>query len=67
MCKIQNLSFFFRGFDSYYLDTDPGQPEFTPPGIVSLTKVDQPVIGKRENSICIIIHIINKHNLCMCF
>lgn len=30
---------------AYYLDTDPGQPEFTPPGVVSLTKVTKPVFG----------------------
>ncbi|GFT86234.1 polynucleotide 5'-hydroxyl-kinase NOL9 [Nephila pilipes] len=29
----------------YYLDTDPGQTEFTPPGVVSVTKVTEPLLG----------------------
>ncbi|XP_054722466.1 polynucleotide 5'-hydroxyl-kinase NOL9-like, partial [Uloborus diversus] len=29
----------------FYLDADPGQPEFTPPGVVSLSKVDKCMIG----------------------
>ncbi|KAG8188637.1 hypothetical protein JTE90_005990 [Oedothorax gibbosus] len=28
----------------YYLDTDPGQTEFSPPGCVSLTKVTKPLL-----------------------
>lgn len=28
-----------------YLDTDLGQPEFTPPGLVSLTVLNTPVLG----------------------
>lgn len=28
-----------------YLDSDCGQPEFTTPGLVSLTRVDRPVLG----------------------
>ena len=28
-----------------YLDCDPGQPEFTPPGLLSLHLVDKPVDG----------------------
>ncbi|GFR22283.1 polynucleotide 5'-hydroxyl-kinase nol-9 [Trichonephila clavata] len=31
--------------DVYYLDTDPGQTEFSPPGVVSLTKVTGPLLG----------------------
>lgn len=29
-----------------YLDTDLGQPEFTPPGLVSLSVLDRPVLGQ---------------------
>ncbi|CAB4011216.1 Hypothetical predicted protein [Paramuricea clavata] len=29
----------------YYLETDVGQTEFTPPGVISLTKVDAPIFG----------------------
>ncbi|GFY67540.1 CLP1_P domain-containing protein [Trichonephila inaurata madagascariensis] len=29
----------------YFLDTDPGQTEFTPPGVVSLTKITEPLLG----------------------
>jgi hypothetical protein len=29
----------------YYLETDVGQTEFTPPGVLSLTKVDTPIFG----------------------
>lgn len=39
------IYFIFRFHYAYYLDTDPGQPEFTPPGVVSLTKVEQPILG----------------------
>lgn len=28
-----------------YLDLDPGQPEFTPPGLISLSLVDHPILG----------------------
>lgn len=29
----------------YFLDTDPGQSEFTPPGVISLIKVTEPLLG----------------------
>lgn len=41
--------------ECYYLDTDCGQPEFTRPGLVSLTRVDAPVFGLpllRQRSPC---------------
>ncbi|XP_015911039.2 polynucleotide 5'-hydroxyl-kinase NOL9 [Parasteatoda tepidariorum] len=38
-------SFLNRYPEVYYLDTDPGQSEFTPPGGISLVKVTQPLFG----------------------
>ena len=34
-----------------YLDTDLGQPDFTPPGIVSLSVLDRPVLGQSAFSL----------------
>lgn len=33
-----------------YLDTDLGQPEFTPPGFVSLSVVSDPILGERDHA-----------------
>lgn len=37
--------FFFRHKRVAFLDTDVGQPEFTPPGCLSLTLLDSESIG----------------------
>ena len=37
--------FFFRHSAVFYLECDCGQTEFTPPGILSLVKITNPILG----------------------
>lgn len=41
-----------------FLDTDLGQPEFSPPGLVSLTVLDRPVFGK-FSSVLYVVDIVS--------
>ena len=44
--EIFNLKFFFpRHSAVFYLECDCGQTEFTPPGILSLVKITNPLLG----------------------
>ena len=39
------IDFFFRHSAVFYLECDCGQTEFTPPGILSLVKITNPILG----------------------
>ena len=46
ICKVHyEISFFSRHSAVFYLECDCGQTEFTPPGILSLVKITNPLLG----------------------